>query len=71
MIRVQWSRGPGRLKIEIDGHEFEDAVLVEPALVCAAVSALGQGLIVALEALAEQHPDVIEISSCNVRPPRR
>lgn len=59
MIRVRWERSSGHLIVAVDGHEPN----AEPgsAVVCAAVSAITQGFVVVLEAVAEQNPGTMEV----------
>lgn len=58
-ITIRHTRRDGYARIDVSGH----APTEDPArkLICCAVSTLVQGCIVALEALAAQFPDAIEI----------
>ncbi|MFF9269082.1 ribosomal-processing cysteine protease Prp [Streptomyces rochei] len=57
MIHVRARLGDGRTVIEVDGHEGH----VEDGRVCAAVSAITQTALLGLEAIAEQHPDLVSV----------
>ncbi|MEV5369004.1 ribosomal-processing cysteine protease Prp [Streptomyces albogriseolus] len=57
MIRVRARLGDGRTVIEVDGHEGH----VMDGRVCAAVSAITQTALLGLEAVAEQHPDLVSV----------
>jgi uncharacterized protein YsxB (DUF464 family) len=56
MIDIRYCKRSGHVEIEIEGHASSDVL-------CAVVSGLAQGLIVALEALAEENPSEIRVSA--------
>jgi uncharacterized protein YsxB (DUF464 family) len=58
VIRVRARLGDGHTAIEVDGHEDH----VEDGRVCAAVSAITQTALLGLQAVAEQHPDLVSIT---------
>lgn len=57
MILVRALLGDGHTSIEVDGHEGH----AEDGRVCAAVSAITQTALLGLQAVAEQHPDIVSI----------
>lgn len=57
MILVRARLGDGHTSIEVDGHEGH----AEDGRVCAAVSAITQTALLGLQAVAEQHPDLVSI----------
>lgn len=57
MILVRARLGDGRTSIEVTGHEGHAA----DGRVCAAVSAITQTALLGLQAVAEQHPDLVSI----------
>jgi len=48
----------GRLSLEVNGHEGH----AEGGRVCAAVSAITQTALLGLQAVAEQHPDLVSVT---------
>ena len=50
--------GDGHTSIEVSGHEGH----AEAGRVCAAVSAITQTALLGLQAIAEQHPDLVSIT---------
>ncbi|MFI6813763.1 ribosomal-processing cysteine protease Prp [Nonomuraea sp. NPDC050328] len=58
MIRIRARLGAGHTSIEVDGHEGH----AEQGRVCAAVSAITQTALLGLEAIAQQHPDLVSIT---------
>lgn len=57
MIHVRARLGDGHTSIEVIGHEEH----TEEGRVCAAVSAITQTALLGLQAVAEQHPDIVSI----------
>lgn len=57
MISIRARLGDGLTRIEVTGHEEH----AEDGRVCAAVSAITQAALLGLEAVAEQHPDLVTI----------
>ena len=57
MIHVRAFLGDGRTSVEVEGHEQH----LEGGRVCAAVSAIIQTALLGLEAVAEEHPDIVSI----------
>lgn len=57
MIRIRAQLGDGRTSIEVDGHEGH----VERGRVCAAVTAITHTALLGLQAVAEQHPDLVSV----------
>lgn len=57
MIVVRAHLGDGHTSIEVDGHEEH----AEQGRVCAAVSAIIQTALLGLQAVADQHPDLVSI----------
>lgn len=57
MIRIHARLGDGRTVIEVSGHEEH----AEGGRVCAAISAITQTALLGLEAVAEQHPDLVSV----------
>ncbi|MFJ2007003.1 ribosomal-processing cysteine protease Prp [Streptomyces chartreusis] len=56
-IQVRARLGDGRTSIEVDGHEGH----VENGRVCAAVTAITHTALLGLQAVAEQHPDLVSV----------
>ena len=57
MISIHAHLGHGLTRIEVSGHEEH----AEDGRVCAAVSAITQTALLGLEAVAENHPDLVTI----------
>lgn len=57
MIRISADLADGTFRLEVDGHEGHS----EQGRVCAAVSAITQTALLGLQAVAEQHPDIVSI----------
>lgn len=57
MIEVRARLGGGRTSIEVAGHEEHAA----GGRVCAAVSAITQTALLGIQAIAEQHPDLVSV----------
>ncbi|KIZ16839.1 ribosomal-processing cysteine protease Prp [Streptomyces natalensis] len=57
MIEVRAHLGEGRISIEVAGHEEH----VAGGRVCAAVSAVIQTALLGVQAIAEQHPDLVSV----------
>lgn len=57
MISIRARLGDGLTRIEVAGHEEH----AEDGRVCAAVSAIAQTALLGLQAVAEQHPDLVTI----------
>lgn len=57
MIHVRARLGDGHTSIEVIGHEEH----AEEGRVCAAVSAITQTALLGLQAVADQHPDIVSI----------
>lgn len=57
MISIHAQLGDGLTRIEVTGHEEH----AEDGRVCAAVSAIAQTALLGLQAIAEQHPDLVTI----------
>ena len=57
MIRISADLGEGLFRLVVDGHEER----AEQGRVCAAVSAITQTALLGLQAVAEEHPDIVSI----------
>lgn len=57
MIRVTAVLEDGVFHLDVDGHEGHG----EQGRVCAAVSAITNTALLGLQAVAEQHPDIVSI----------
>ena len=57
MIRIVAELDHGLFRLVVDGHE--DRVM--DGRVCAAVSAITQTALLGLQAVAEEHPDIVSI----------
>jgi uncharacterized protein len=57
VISIHAQLGDGLTRIEVTGHEEH----AEDGRVCAAVSAIAQTALLGLQAIAEQHPDLVTI----------
>ncbi|WP_137991259.1 ribosomal-processing cysteine protease Prp [Streptomyces vilmorinianum] len=57
MIRIHARLAAGLTRLEVEGHEGH----LEDGRVCAAVSAITQTALLGLQAVAEQHPDLVSI----------
>ena len=57
MIEVRARLGDGHTFIEVAGHEEHAA----GGRVCAAVSAITQTALLGIQAIAEQHPDLVSV----------
>jgi uncharacterized protein len=57
VISIHAQLGTGLTRIEVTGHEEH----AEDGRVCAAISAIAQTALLGLEAVAEQHPDLVTI----------
>lgn len=57
MISIRARLGDGLTRIEVAGHEEH----AEDGRVCAAISAIAQTALLGLQAVAEQHPDLVTI----------
>lgn len=57
MIRISADLDAGLFRLVVDGHEER----VEQGRVCAAVSAITQTALLGLQAVAEEHPDIVSI----------
>ena len=57
MIRIAAHLADGMFRLEVDGHEEH----AEQGRVCAAVSAITQTALLGLQAVAEEHPDIVSI----------
>jgi uncharacterized protein YsxB (DUF464 family) len=57
LIRITATLADGRTRLDVEGHEGH----VEDGRVCAAVSAITQTALLGLQAVAEQHPDLVSI----------
>lgn len=57
MISIRARLSDGLTRIEVAGHEEH----AEDGRVCAAVSAIAQTALLGLQAVAEQHPDLVTI----------
>lgn len=57
MISIRARLGNGLTRIEVAGHEEH----AEDGRVCAAISAIAQTALLGLQAVAEQHPDLVTI----------
>lgn len=57
MIRISADLDAGLFRLVVDGHEER----AEQGRVCAAVSAITQTALLGLQAVAEEHPDIVSI----------
>lgn len=57
MIRISADLDAGLFRLVVDGHEGR----AEQGRVCAAVSAITQTALLGLQAVAEEHPDIVSI----------
>jgi uncharacterized protein YsxB (DUF464 family) len=57
MIHISADLGHGMFRLVVDGHEER----AEQGRVCAAVSAITQTALLGLQAVAEEHPDIVSI----------
>lgn len=57
MIRIVAELDHGLFRLVVDGHEGR----IRNGRVCAAVSAITQTALLGLQAVAEEHPDIVSI----------
>lgn len=57
MIRIVAELDHGLFRLVVDGHEER----AEQGRICAAVSAITQTALLGLQAVAEEHPDIVSI----------
>ncbi|MFF2522240.1 ribosomal-processing cysteine protease Prp [Streptomyces liangshanensis] len=58
MINIIAELANGRFRLDVEGHEGH----AEAGRVCAAVSAITQTALLGLEAVAQQHPDLVSVT---------
>jgi uncharacterized protein YsxB (DUF464 family) len=66
VIEVRYEKRSGHFRVEIDGHA--ETAPHGADIVCAGVSAVAQGLLVTIAAMALEHPNAIRMIE-NVEPP--